>query len=36
MSFQLAIPWRVALQQRLEGVKKSEHFGFELFWAGYV
>ena len=26
MSLQPAIPWQVALQQRLEGVKKSEPF----------
>jgi len=36
MSFQSAIPWQVALRQSPEGVKKSEHFVFELFWAGYV
>jgi len=34
--FQPAIPWQVALQQSLEGVKKSKHFGSELFCAGYV
>jgi hypothetical protein len=28
--------WQVALQQSPEGVKKSEHFGSELFWADYV
>ena len=28
--------WQVALQQSPEGVKKSKHFGSELFWAGYV
>jgi hypothetical protein len=34
--FQLAIPGRVGLHQSPEGVKKSKHFGSELFWAGYV
>jgi hypothetical protein len=33
---QLAIPWRGGLHQSPEGVKKSKHFGSELFWAGYV
>ena len=34
--FRPAIPQRVARQQSPEGVKKSEHFGSELFGLRYV